>query len=107
MVAVNETASRYAPDLSCDGQPQHPRLVWKDDPDHVKLSTFIQEAFERGVLLHFGGLNPSYAHGMFEAAETVFRLGRAMKAVMNGIPLKGLPCQPAFQRDPGAKRRAA
>lgn len=108
MAGLRQIVTRHGdPSLRVDGQPQHPRLVWDGDTDNVRLSTLIQGLALGGVIWHFGGANPCLAHSEWDVARLLKVFELAFASIDYGVPLKGLPFGPAFQRDPGAKKEAA
>ncbi len=85
-------------DLHVEGQAPHPKLVSPSQPALVDL--VVQEMAARGHLIHPGGLNLSLAHSQYEVAAFLAALEDSLDAIADGIPLKGLPSEPAFSRDP-------
>jgi glutamate-1-semialdehyde 2,1-aminomutase len=101
--SINEYGRRNGWALRVEGQPYHPRLAWDGDTDRCVVSLLVQEMAKRGVLVHPGGLNLSFAHSQADIAVFGQALWDALQAMADGMPLKGLPWEPAFVRDPGSK----
>ena len=75
--ARRTTESAWGLPFVVDGFPCKPRLRCTDeDPERARLlmSLVLQQAAARGVLLHLGGENVSYAHGGAELYETAVAL---------------------------------
>jgi glutamate-1-semialdehyde 2,1-aminomutase len=66
-----------------EGYPCHPRVVFADDPDHSKMSLFLEETAMRGVLLHPSGLNVMLAH-------TTTHVDQTLEACANALFLVGI-----------------
>lgn len=94
------------PYFGVSGWPWHPRITVPEGAES-ELAKVIQGLSDRGILWHYGGANPSLATSPFDVARTVQAVAESVAGIEAGVPLRGLPFAPAFQRDPGAKRGAA
>ena len=95
------------PSLNVSGWPWHPRVTCAGDENNAFLSRWIQGLSDRGILWQYGGANPSLAHSLWNVAHTKVAARNALGDILAGVPLRGLPFVPAFQRDPGAVKEMA
>ncbi len=76
----------------------HPKLSWEHPEANILMSIFLQETAERGVILHEGGWNVSYAHSEDDLAQSLEGVDGAFKicadALSDGNILARLRGQP-------------
>jgi glutamate-1-semialdehyde 2,1-aminomutase len=77
-----------------EGYAVKPKLVFANDPDHRKLSIFLQETAKRGVLIHPSGPNFMYRHSDAHICSALAMCREALCAIENGVKLEGALCQP-------------
>jgi glutamate-1-semialdehyde aminotransferase len=90
--------------LQLQGMPPRMRMTWHgkgDDWPH--LSIVVEQLADRGIHVACGGVLPSYAHTEADADAFIAAVDEACGAIAAGATLRGLPIEPAFQRDPGAR----
>lgn len=80
--------------FSLDGFPVKPRLRVADDPDHRKLSLFLQEMACSGVLLHPSGFNIMQSHTAEAVEATITACAIAGTKIEAGAELHGALCEP-------------
>jgi glutamate-1-semialdehyde 2,1-aminomutase len=93
--------------MRVDGWPWHPRVSFAGDADNRIGAAFVQGMNDRGILWHYAGVNPSLAHTEWSVSFTVRAARNTLNEMTIGVPLRGLPYAPAFQRDPSARKEAA
>jgi glutamate-1-semialdehyde 2,1-aminomutase len=93
--------------IRVDGWPWHPRVSFTGDIDNRVGAAFVQGMNDRGILWHYAGVNPSLAHTEWDVAYTVQSARDTLADMRRGVPLRGLPYEAAFQRDPGVPLRGA
>jgi glutamate-1-semialdehyde aminotransferase len=99
--AVAEASDEHL--MRVDGWPWHPRVSFAGDTNNSIGAAFVQGMNDRGILWHYAGLNPSLAHAEWDVAYTVQAARDTLADMRRGVPLRGLPYAPAFQRDPGVR----
>jgi glutamate-1-semialdehyde aminotransferase len=94
---------------SLTGYSVHPVVKFRDDPDQIKMSLFLQEVLLRGVLIHPGGFNTSAVHSDENVAYTAQAFTEALLEVEIALStstlreaLRGLPIQPGLTPRPAS-----